>query len=51
MCVGALSTCMSVHPMLVAPEKNLELESQTVERYHVGAEKWTQALRKSSQYC
>lgn len=37
MCVGALSTCMSVHPMLVAPEKNLELESQTVER-HVGAE-------------
>lgn len=39
MCMGALSTCMSVHPMLVAPEESLGLESQTVERRHVGAEK------------
>ena len=31
MCMGTLSTCMSVHPMLVAPDENLGLKSQTVE--------------------
>lgn len=39
MCMGALSTCMSVHPVLVEPEESLELESQTMERHHIGAEK------------